>query len=867
MKNTEPGTIDPLTYYFIHYRLAESHEKLIPQAISPIPIWADSVSISFTPTFAKGDVIATNCSWGSEQAKWGACMGVINHITEEDEGNVYHILGFSQDTNSKQHTWAGSGEKSWLHPESWPERFLKEGRNRQVGQNGECLRTWEAREIDGVTLIDGKTIKRRCILETIDRAEANCIIDETSSGVKIEGYDSEMLGYELALRNRGMTPTVIAALGRIAEEHATGASPRKTARTLANAWWAGAMEAQPECQCIDETIAVLEQKWCPGSVVTRFYACTTLKELKMWLQQPDTKKGPNKRSARELTPRRSRTGNGRWAPPPTTCGMGALPLPRGVDLLTPQMEKINPVVAKDTEGKHKEVMVGADGGFHRHSNTGTAASTPIGNKPQLINAPCDHTIETAPPLPHLCESSSEAERVAHIQTDVTFPQELPLHLKSDAKSAIALHKQSVTNVMSPSELAVRRRITRNFQALQTAAETQMRRRLDHGHPIPRITWVKAHVLGDPTNKVSESDMFAHTVNTRAGALCEFAAPKEPPKARYLLGQPDHYLHSTTDGKPLAHGPQHTIKRAEPKRVMGRMRRHRRQGQLLRGNTPPPFVSAAAKYLGRSANYRDQDTMHLRPMTQQLPHVRELARRGGYAAHWVTEGQAMCTVCEPPHPLDCPHLVTCKVCEQIWAEARNKINRAIEKERGKPEQEQEDKGRATNKKIQIPDNFPETKGGKRVLLFLDPKHQRHYQIHGDAPSEHPDLQPRELPCPEPGPTGKRKRGEEPTAQEISQAYDELNSTNPIRTCLGAPPKQLSSLFSTLGARPKVGASIWAKLIAPHLMTAVSECLSAQREEWGKQECNIPNCTRCEEGADNKPRRKRRALDAGIAQLTE
>lgn len=864
MQNTAPGTIDAHTYYFIHYRLTEYREKLIPQAISPFPTWTDNASGTITPTFTKGDVIATNCSWDSGQAKWGAYMGVINEVTEDDEGNVYHILGFSQDVNTNQHAWPGTQEKSWLHPESWPERFLHDKRNGQLAPNVEYQRTWEAREIDGITLIHGVAIKRRYLLNTIGRGEAKCIVEETNPGAEIGGYDSEMLGYELALRNRGMTPTVFAVLGQIAEQHATGASPHKTARTLANTWWTGRAEPQPDCQCIDDSVTVLEQQWCQGSTVARFYAHTTLLELKLWLQQSDTEKDPNERGARELTPRRSRNGNGRWTPP-TTYGMEALPLPRGVDLLAPQMERNNDMVAKDTEGKYQEVMAGTDGGFHKHTNTGTAASTPLGDQPHLTHAPCDHTIETASPLPYPCESSTEAERVAHIQADITSPQQLPLHPKSDARSATALHKQSVANVMNPNELTVRRQITRKFHAVQSAAEKQMRRRLDHGHPIPTITWVEAHVLGDPVNNVSESEMLAHTINTRADALCEFAVPKTTPRAYYLLGQPDHYLYSTTDGKPLARGPQHTIKRAEPKRVLGRMRRRRRQGQLSRGNTSLPLVSAAAKYPGRSAEHRDQDTMHLRSMTQQLPTTRELARRGDCAAHWVTEDQAHCTVCEPPHPLGGPHLVTCEICKEIWADTRNKIIRAIEKERGKPENENGGEGRPVNKKIVIPDKFPEVKGGKRVLLFLDPKHLRHYQIHGDAPSDHPDLQPRELPRPEQGPTGKRKRGAEPPGQETTQACDDLNSTNPIRTCLGAPPKQLSSLFTTLGAQSKVGAAIWAKLTVPHLTTAVSECLSAQREEWGKKECGIPNCVRCEEGADNKPKRKRKALDAGITQL--
>lgn len=307
-------------------------------------------------------------------------------------------------------------------------------------------------------------------------------------------------------------------------------------------------------------------------------------------------------------------------PPPPLYGDEALPLPRGVSKLSPQAERLNRYAVRGADGKFQPVTVGTDGGFKAATREGTAASTPLSGYPSVRHVPYDHTVETASPLPFPCDSSTESERLAHIQVDVTFPQELPLRVKSDSQSAIALHKQSVTNVQNPRGITVRRKTTRKFHAIQTAAESQLQHRLDAGKPLPQITWIKGHVLDNPDHEVSEHEMKAHTLNTRSDGLCEYAFSKPTPEVYKLLGQPLHYLYSTTDGKALTHGPQHHIKNAESKMLLTQMRRHRRQGQLIRGNTSLPMVAAAAKYLGRASQYREQDNMHLRSLTQQLPGV-------------------------------------------------------------------------------------------------------------------------------------------------------------------------------------------------------------------------------------------------------
>lgn len=675
-----------------------------------------------------------------------------------------------------------------------------------------------------------------------------------------------MLGYELALRERGHTGNTAAILSCVAAERGKGSSPRKAARDIADRWWAQPDEPQPDTMSIRNAILVIRAKWCPGSLIARLYALTTLKELQLWLQQSQVKEEkPGVRTARKLTPRRSPNGHGRWTPPPRSEGE-AIPLPRGVDKITPQMEHLNRIAIKDQEGKYKPVTVGTDGGFVRKTREGTAASTPLCDCPKLSQAACDPTIETSSPLPYPCDSSTEAERFGLIQADITFPQPIPLRVKCDAKSAIALNNKSIAIAKNPRKQTVRRQITRRFQSAQTAAENQIRRRIKHGHPIPVVTWIKGHAIDDPDNQVSSDKLPDHMVNTRADALCEHARGKTVPEAYYLLGQPRHYLYSTVDGKPIMHGPRHIIKAAQPQEILTNLKRHRRQGQLLRGNTSVPMVSAAAKFLGRAKEYREQDNMHTRSLTQQLPTVHEMARRGDYSAHWMTENEAKCTVCEPPHLLNAPSLVTCEGCVRVWEEARNKINNSIEREREKHKKKSAEGGESGDT-IAIPDRFPELKKGKSVLTFLDPSHPRPYDLHGVHPPGEPVMQPRELPCPEIEHNGAAKRGEEPSESDIEHAYEQLNLTNPIRTCLGAPPKQLPSLLNTLNTSPKATHAIWARLIAPHLMTAVSECLTIQAKACSPTECTIGGCARCEEGEVKEPKRKRRKLSAGLYSARE
>lgn len=169
-------------------------------------------------------------------------------------------------------------------------------------------------------------------------------------------------------------------------------------------------------------------------------------------------------------------------------------------------------------------------------------------------------------------------------------------------------------------------------------------------------------------------------------------------------------------------------------------------------------------------------------------------------------------------------------------------------------------------IDIPDEFPETTGGERSLNFLDPKHPRLIDIHGVANSEHPELLPRDLPCPATAPLLRPRPGEKPTQQQIGEAYAALNSTNPIRTCLGAPPKQFPALMGMLGASTKTTRDVWAKLFAPHLMTALSASLTIQNTKCGHNKCTIPRCKRCEEGDDKATQRKRRKLTPGAQEIT-
>lgn len=331
-----------------------------------------------------------------------------------------------------------------------------------------------------------------------------------------------------------------------------------------------------------------------------------------------------------------------------------------------------------------------------------------------------------------------------------------------------------------------------------------------------------------------------------------------------MGQPNHYLHNLDNGKPLVRGPQHYVKALAASRYARRIQRHRRQGQLLRGNTPLPAVAAAAKRLGRAANMRAQDNMLIRAVAQTLPTRRELARRGEHSTHWLTEGEAICTVCEQPRALGAPHLVTCPKMRQVWSEAQNKILNGIKKERARHKNKSEQE-KSMLKTIDIPDLFPEVRGGKRVLLFLDPEHEREINIHGETNPSHPELQPRELPCPSPLAIHRHEKGAEPAADEVMRAYEDLNATNPTRACLGAPPKQLIAPLSLLGASSKTSNEIWAKLFAPHLMRAASECLTIQNSECGSAARNIANCRRCEAGVVTKPRRKKRKLSAGVSAL--
>ena len=168
-------------------------------------------------------------------------------------------------------------------------------------------------------------------------------------------------------------------------------------------------------------------------------------------------------------------------------------------------------------------------------------------------------------------------------------------------------------------------------------------------------------------------------------------------------------------------------------------------------------------------------------------------------------------------------------------------------------------------IDIPGELPEIKGGKRVLLFLGPRHPREINIHGEVNDDHPELLPRDLPCPEPMPQARPQRGAKATPQQMREAYDALNSTNPIRTCLGAPPKQFPALLSVLGAKGATINDIWARVFAPHLMAALSASLSAQNNAHAHLKCEIPNCKRCEEGEAKEPKRKRRKLTAGAYAL--
>lgn len=413
-------------------------------------------------------------------------------------------------------------------------------------------------------------------------------------------------------------------------------------------------------------------------------------------------------------------------------------------------------------------------------------------------------------------------------------------------------------------LTTRQKHTRKFHAIQTVCEVQIQHRLDNGHPIPRITWVKGHVLDHPTPGLAPDKRALHECNRRADELCEYATHKTPPVAYELMGQPKHYLRALHDGKPLQHGPQHHVRNRSDRLITERLREHRRQGQLLRGNTSTSLVTAAAKHLGRNSNLREQDGMLTRALTQMLPTKREMARRGDFTAHWISEDEALCTVCAPPHPLTVAHLVTCAACEGVWAGARNKILCEIEKQREKHKNKKEE---SREKTIDIPDDFPEIRGGKRALPFLDPKHPRMINMHGEASSEHPELLPRDLPCPDPAPLARPPKSQPPNSQQIAEAYSDLNSTNPIRTCLGAPPKQLPALLSILGASAKTTCDIWAHLFAPQLMTALSKCLTIQNTKCGHTECTIPNCERCAAGEEKGAKRKRRKLTPGAYAMAE
>lgn len=541
-----------------------------------------------------------------------------------------------------------------------------------------------------------------------------------------------------------------------------------------------------------------------------------------------------------------------------------LPLPRGVNTLSAAQESLHPHVSRDAGGKFLKVTIATDGGHNSKTREGTAASTTMTEL--LIHAPYDPTLETASALPNPCDSSTESERIAHLQADVTFPQQIQIRCVSDSKSAIALNAKSVAIVKKPREQTVRRKITRRFQAIQTACETQIEHRVRLGHPLPTYEWVKGHVLdrGAPGAKQGPK-LKDYEKNRRADSLCELAAVKPPPTVYRLMGQPDHYLRSCTDGKPLTHGPQHHMRASSQQILLRELRKHRRQGQLLRGNTSIPMVAAAAKYLGRTASMRQQDNMLTRAMTQLLPTKRELARRGDLSAHWITEDEAICTACDSPHPLDVASLVTCVVCEGVWVRARNKILQVIEKERVRHKNKPEG---SKMKTIDIPDDFPQVQRGKRVLHFLDPKHPREYCLHGAQNPEHPELRPRELPCPEPTPQERPRGGERATAEQIGDAYESLNATNPIRTCLGAPPKQLATALGALGASTKTVQDIWARIFAPQLMTALSECLTTQNQKCGHTECTIESCARCAGSADEtlkRAKRKRRRLTAGIGEL--
>lgn len=406
---------------------------------------------------------------------------------------------------------------------------------------------------------------------------------------------------------------------------------------------------------------------------------------------------------------------------------------------------------------------------------------------------------------------------------------------------------------------MRQRTTPKNQAIQTVCETQLRRRIEHGHPIPQVQWVKGHALEQPTSGITTEKLADYEFNRRADALCTAALNKNPPSIYRLMGQPDHYLYTLDNGKPLAHGPRHHVKAQTSKRYLSRMQHHRRQGQLIRGNTSLPMVAAASKYLGRTARMRPQDNMLTRSITQQLPTRSEMARRGDRSAHWLTEDEATCSACESPHALDAPHLVTCAKMRQVWDKTRNKILKGIKKEKALHRNKSE---KSTAKTINIPDKFPEKRGGKRVLRFLDPLYERDYDLHGTTNPLHPELKPRELPCPRLTAQIRPKKGATATVDDIRVAYESLNATNPIRTCLGAPPKELPALLSLLGANTKTIHDIWAKLFAPHLMSAVSQCLTIQNSECGQIVCDIPDCLRCESDESDKPRRKKRKLNPGV-----
>lgn len=576
MRDTTPGTINITTYYQIHHRLTEYQEQLRTDAISPIPVCTCKSPRS--NEFVKGDAIATHCTWDETQGKWGAHYGTVERVSEDDEGKVYHVLGFSRDINGNTCMWGRQEGQSALHPEIWPEDL-----HNDVTQNSDEVsantytRTWVVRPTDGLTLIDAKVIKRRRLIETIGDNEAQCIHNQVSAGMVIEGYRPGMLGNELAARNRGFTDTVAAVLGCIASRQHEGESPRQASRYIANVWWPGATPErhQPNPLDLTETLEVLEKPWCPGSAHSRFCAHSTLLELMLWVKQSSVSQNDlTAHTPRKIAPRRNPNGSGRWTPPPLT-GDEAIPLPRGTGKLTEYQERINPMATRNADGKFARVTIATDGGCHLSTREGTAAST---TKTELLtHTRYDSSIETASPLPCPCDSSTEAGRFGHLQADVTIPQQIPLHVLCDAQSAIALNAKSVANVSCGRELTVRRKITRRFHPLKSACEAQLRHRIQSKHPIPTMEWVKAHTIDQQDPQALSPSNVEYGKNRRADSLCEFAKSNPPPTAYQLSGQPKHYLCSSEDGKPLMHGPQHILKAQKPQEHMHGIRRHRRRG--------------------------------------------------------------------------------------------------------------------------------------------------------------------------------------------------------------------------------------------------------------------------------------------------